>query len=91
MEAISLTLIGRDECHLCDQAWSVIKDSTADFLNLEISHRMVEEDPAWMSAYTDSVPVVLINDQWHSQWHVDPSALREALVSAGAKRSHEGK
>lgn len=91
MQAISLTLIGRDGCHLCDDAWSVITGATDDFLNLEISHRMVEEDPVWMSTYTDSIPVVLINNQWHSQWHVDASALREALVSAGAKLAQEGK
>ncbi len=89
MDSISLVMFSREGCHLCDDAWEVITQSTSDFSNVEISHRMVSENPEWEAAYTDSVPVVLINDAWHSQWRVDADSLREALVSAGARISGE--
>jgi len=72
-------LLVRDGCHLCIDAASVVAEICAD---LGIAWRSidVDSDPQLRSAYTDHVPVTIVDGVEHARWFVDPARLRAALA-----------
>jgi glutaredoxin len=74
-----VTLITRDDCHLCDEA-----DATLQRLAAELGfalHRLdVEADPARRDEYSDRVPVILVDGREHGYWRVEEARLRRALA-----------
>lgn len=84
MESVQVTVIGRENCHLCDDAVQVIESVRADFGNVSLEKRLVDEKPEWLEFYTDKVPVILIEGVEHGYWRVNEDIFRGALVQAGA-------
>ena len=84
MGSVQVTVIGRDECHLCDDATRVIEGVLTGFHDVTLDTRKVEENPEWLEFYTDKVPVILIDGVEHGYWHVNEKIFRGALVQAGA-------
>lgn len=71
-------LLVREGCHLCIDATAVVAEVCAD-LGVPWRSLDVDTDPALRAAYTDHVPVVLIDGELHSRWFVDAATLRTAL------------
>ena len=84
MGSVQVTVIGRDECHLCDDVTRVIEEVLTDFRDVALDKRKVEENPEWLEFYTDKVPVILIDGVEHGYWRVNEKIFRGALVQAGA-------
>lgn len=84
MQSIRVTVIGKDGCHLCDEATEVINQVLESFENVGLEHRNLAESPEWQRDYADKIPVVLIDGQEHAYWRVRPERLRESLAHAGA-------
>lgn len=84
MGSVQVTVIGRDECHLCDDATRVIEGVLTGFHDVTLDKRKVEENPEWLEFYTDKVPVILIDGVEHGYWRVNEKIFRGALVQAGA-------
>ena len=84
MQGIRVTVIGKDGCHLCDEATEVITEVLQEFANVELEHRNLVEDPGWQRDYADKIPVVLVDGEEHCYWRVRPDRLRESLAHAGA-------
>ena len=84
--AVSLTLIGKPGCHLCDDAReviaSVIDALPADAPAVEVGERNILEDPALYEQYVEEIPVILVDGRVHTYWRVDPARLRTALLEA---------
>lgn len=81
---ISLTLIGKPDCHLCDVASEVVDAVVAELPDalaedIEISERSILDDPALYEQWWEKIPVVLIDDELHAHWRVSPERLRDAL------------
>lgn len=74
-----VVLLGRDGCHLCDEAREVVA-RVCGTLGVSWSERSVDDDPVLRARYTDEVPVVLVDGAEHAHWRVDASALRAALL-----------
>lgn len=86
VSAVSLTLLGKPGCHLCDAARDAVADVIAE-LGAEASEVRVDElsildDPELNARYWDEIPVVLINGRVHTIWRVEPARLTEALLEA---------
>ena len=77
-----ITLIAKPGCHLCDQARDVIER-----VALELSVPWVEvsilDDPELNEAYSEQIPVTLVDGSPHDYWGVDENRLRAALGTAG--------
>ena len=73
-----VTLIGKPECHLCEQARVVVEQ-----ICLELGESFVElsilDDPELADLYWERIPVTLVDGQPHDFWRVDPDRLRTAL------------
>jgi hypothetical protein len=84
MGSVQVSVIGREGCHLCDEASAVIAVVTQDFSNVDTVHAMIEDNPDWLEFYSDKVPVILIDGVEHGYWRVNEDIFRGALVQAGA-------
>jgi hypothetical protein len=78
---ISLTLIGKPGCHLCDDAEAVIHEVLKDFsAELTLEKQNILDDEDLFARYSEEIPVFLINGEVHNYWHIDPERLRVALT-----------
>jgi glutaredoxin len=77
-----LTLLGKPDCHLCDDARAVVEGVLADHPDVEFEERSILDDPELLEAYVEEIPVVLIDDRVHTIWRVDEVRLRTALAAA---------
>ena len=84
MGSVQVTVIGRDSCHLCDDATDLIESVLTDFQNVSLEKRLVEESSEWLEFYTDKVPVILIEGVEHGYWRVNEEIFRGSLLQAGA-------
>ena len=75
----TLTLIGRDGCHLCDDARAVVTEVLSGFPQVTLTEVSIDDDEALRAEYWEQIPVVLINDKVHNFWRIDPDRLRKKL------------
>jgi glutaredoxin-like protein DUF836 len=81
--AVTITLLGRPGCHLCDEARTVIARVAAD-LGVPWEERDITRSERDLQDYGEMIPVTLINGVQHDFWHVSEERLRAALAAAGA-------
>jgi Glutaredoxin-like domain (DUF836) len=74
-----ITLISKPGCHLCDLAREVIERVAAD-LGAGWVELSILDDPELSAAYSEQIPVTLVDGAQHDYWRVDESRLRRALV-----------
>lgn len=85
MPTISVTLLTRPGCHLCDDARVIVAkalaevaaDSTVD--QVVFTEQSILDDAVLLEQYADEIPVVMINGQVHNYWRIDPIKLTAAL------------
>jgi glutaredoxin len=73
-----VTFVTRDGCSLCDAAEPVVRAAAQD-AGIAFERRDVDASAADRAAYSDKVPVVLLDGREHAYWTVDDKALRKAL------------
>ena len=84
---IRLTLIGKPGCHLCDDAREVVQRVITEIEATDASRRMLLEelnildDEALRDRYAEEIPVLLIDDEVHNYWRIDPTRLKSALAA----------
>jgi glutaredoxin len=74
----TVTLIGKPDCHLCDDARAVVEKVAAD-LGCAVEERDITRDEELHRAYWEQIPVVLVDGAQHDFWRVDEARLRKAL------------
>ncbi len=75
-----ITLISKPGCHLCDLAREVIERVAAD-LGVQWVELSILDDPELSAAYSEQIPVTLVDGAQHDYWRVDESRLRRALAN----------
>lgn len=74
-----VVLVGRQGCHLCDEAREVVR-RVAEETATSWTEVDVDADPELLRNYSDQVPVVLVDGRQHDFWRVDEQRLRAALA-----------
>lgn len=82
MSAARVTLYSRPGCHLCDDAREVVERICAE-LGTSYDEVDITGSPELLDAYTDQVPVTLVDGRRHDFWRVDEERLRAALQGTG--------
>lgn len=77
-----VTLIGKPDCHLCDEARAVVAAVCAETGD-GWREESILEDPALYDEYWERIPVILVDGRPHDFWRVDPVRLRTALSGPG--------
>lgn len=91
---ITVTIIGKPDCHLCEVAQGVVERVVADLPDavadqITIDERSIVDDPALYATWWEKIPVVLVDDRLHAHWRVAPERLREALLAAAGHQPHD--
>ncbi|MFJ1703327.1 glutaredoxin family protein [Kitasatospora sp. NPDC088346] len=74
----TVTLIGKPDCHLCEDARAVIVRVTGD-LGAAFEEKDITQDEELFEKYWEQIPVTLIDGRQHDFWRVDERRLRTAL------------
>ncbi len=74
-----VTLYGRPECHLCDDARAVLQRVRAD-TPFELRERDIEADDDLFRRYLERIPVVAIDGEEAFELFVDEAELRRRLA-----------
>ncbi len=77
MEA-RIRLIGKPDCHLCDDARNVV-ESVATEMNVTWVEVSILDDPVLADQYWLEIPVVEVDGNRVSFWRITPEQLRAAL------------
>lgn len=84
MREVTVTLIGKPGCHLCEQALAaitpILEETGAAFKELSLL-----DDPRLMAEYSEDIPVILIDGKVHDFLRVNPDRLRAAITKAQAQ------
>ncbi|WP_338016267.1 glutaredoxin family protein [Nocardioides cavernaquae] len=75
-----VTVYMRPGCHLCTVAHEVVAQ-VCEALGESFVEIDIDTDPALLAAYSDEIPVTLVDGRRHDFWRVDPDRLRAALTS----------
>ena len=83
---ISLTLLTKPGCHLCEEAKTVVDLAINKFKSEHSSENPIEltevnilEDQALLEQYGEEIPVLQINGATHAYWRIDSERLIAAL------------
>jgi glutaredoxin len=86
---ISLTLLSKPGCHLCDEARDVVdsvmnsfKDQHQGDIAIELTELNILEDQQLLERYVEEIPVLQINGSTHAYWRIEPERLLKALETA---------
>lgn len=83
MPSVTVTLIGKPGCHLCDDARAVVSSVLSGREGVAFIERSILDDAALHDQYSDEIPVVLIDDAVHTIYRVDAERLQAALAGRG--------
>ncbi|WP_349899795.1 glutaredoxin family protein [Parafrigoribacterium soli] len=87
-ETVSLTLIGKPECHLCEDARVIVKSVMADLEGepsaptIALEELSILDDSGLFEKYVEEIPVLLLNGRVHNIWRIDAARLRSAILDA---------
>ncbi len=81
MPSTVLTLIGKPDCHLCEDARAIVTEVLADYPGVLLEERSILDDAELLEKYVEEIPVLLIDGRVHTIWRVKPERLRVALDS----------
>jgi glutaredoxin len=83
---ISLTLLTKPGCHLCEEAKKAIEivmfefsKENSDIVQIELTELNILEDEALKNQYSEEIPVLQINGATHAYWKIDSERLTAAL------------
>ena len=76
---VRVRLVGKPDCHLCDDAEQVVAAVCAE-VGAAWERVWITTDPALADAYWELIPVVLVDGVQHDYWRIDPQRLRAALA-----------
>ncbi len=81
--SVTVTLVGKPGCHLCDDARAVVAEVLAGRDGVALVEKSIVDDAELHATYWDEIPVVLIDDVVHTIYRVDAERLRVALAERG--------
>jgi len=83
---ISLTLLTKPGCHLCEEANKAIELVMFEFtqensgtVQIELTELNILEDETLKNQYSEEIPVLQINGATHAYWRIDSERLWLAL------------
>jgi hypothetical protein len=75
---VRITLIGKPECHLCQDAQAVLARVCGD-LGLPWEELSILDNPALYDEFWEKIPVVQVDGRTVDFWTIDEKRLRRVL------------
>lgn len=83
MPPVTVTLVGKPGCHLCDDARAIVTGVLEGRAGVRFVERSIVDDAELHDRYWDEIPVVLLDDVVHTIYRVDAERLQAALAERG--------
>jgi glutaredoxin len=80
----TVTLYGRPDCHLCDEARAQLHALRAEGLAFELRECNIEDDDRLLARYLELIPVVELDGEVISELGLDRDGLRARLGTVSA-------
>ena len=74
-----MTLYGRPDCHLCDEARTGLEQLRADGLSFELDEVDIESEERLHARFVERIPVVELDGEIVSELWLDRDGLRARL------------
>jgi hypothetical protein len=81
MDVPRVRLLGKEGCHLCDDARAVVAEVCAD-LGVGWTEVDIRTDPDLTARFGEYIPVLFVDGEPHDFWRVSPDRLRAALAAS---------
>jgi len=78
--SVTVTLIGKPGCHLCDDAKAVVASVTGPMMDVATEEVSLEDNPLWSELYGELIPVILVNGEEIAHWRIEPQTLEQAIT-----------
>jgi glutaredoxin len=75
---IEVSIYSRSNCHLCEVALGVLEEMRNEF-DFQITKILIDGSAELEEKYGEQVPVILINNEPHDFFRVDPERFRLAI------------
>jgi hypothetical protein len=82
-----VTLYGRPDCHLCDEARDGLGALRAEGFAFELREVDIDGDDDLLRSHLERIPVVEVDGREVSELVFDPKAVRTALGGIGSLRA----
>ena len=79
MPEARVLLIGKPDCHLCEEARETVAQVCAD-LGVDWAEASILDDPELADRYWELIPVTFVDGVQVSHWGLTAAQLRAALV-----------
>jgi glutathione S-transferase len=79
-----VTLYGRPDCHLCDEAREALAELRAAGVDFELHEVDIDGDDALLRSHLERIPVVEVEGEEVSELVFDRDAVRTALGAIGS-------
>jgi len=79
MARVTVEMMGKPGCHLCDDARAILSTVLDDFPETEFVEHNILDDAEMFETMKNDIPVVVINGRRHATWRVDASEFRAAI------------
>ena len=76
---VTVTLIGKPGCHLCDDAKAIVDRVSENHPDVMAEERSIEDNPLWAELYGELIPVIMVDGVEVAHWRVDEQALEKAV------------
>jgi len=74
-----VTLIGRPQCHLCDDARAIVARACTQ-AGAQWTELSILDDPVLADQYWERIPVVLVDGKPFDFWRIDEQRLQSRLL-----------
>jgi glutaredoxin len=82
-----VTLYGRPDCHLCDEARDALAGLRDSGIEFELHEVDIDRDDALLRSHLERIPVVEVEGKEVSELAFDAVAVRNALGAIGSLRA----
>lgn len=79
MARVTVEMMGKPGCHLCDDARAIVSTVLDDFPETEFVEHNILDDAEMFETMKDDIPIVVVNGRRHATWRVDAKEFRAAV------------
>jgi glutaredoxin len=79
MARVTVEMMGKPGCPLCDDARAILSTVLDDFPETEFVEHNILDDAELLETLKNDIPVVVVNGRRHATWRVDANEFRAAI------------
>ena len=79
MVRVTVEMMGKPGCHLCDDARVIVRTVLDDFPETKFVEHNILEHVEMFETMKNDIPVIVVNGRRHATWRVDANEFRAAI------------